>query len=94
MCGTEQESGWNLRSREMVFNERWRGLKAAWRSRVFAQEMNQSRKLLLKTWANQMVWFGKPDCPVLSGLTAVRGAVELRRGAPPPAKRRLDGGEA
>jgi hypothetical protein len=94
MCGTEQESGWNLRSREMVFNERWRGLKATWRSRVFAQEMNQSQKLLLKTWANQMVWFDKPDCPVLSGLTAVRDAIELRRGAPPPAKRRLDGGEA
>jgi hypothetical protein len=57
MCGTEQESGWNLRSREMVFNVRWRGLKAAWRSRVFAQEMNQSRKFLLKTWANQTVRF-------------------------------------
>jgi hypothetical protein len=32
-CGTEQESGWNLGSREAAFGERWRGLKAAWRSR-------------------------------------------------------------
>jgi hypothetical protein len=24
---------------------------------VFAHEMNKSQKLLLKTWANRMVWF-------------------------------------
>jgi hypothetical protein len=32
-CSAEQESGWNLGSQETVFSERWRGLKAAWRSR-------------------------------------------------------------
>jgi hypothetical protein len=32
--------------------------------------------------------------PVLSGPTAVKGTVGLRRVAPPPAKRRLYGGEA
>jgi hypothetical protein len=48
---------------------------------LFAHEMNKSRKLLLETWANWMVRFGKPDYPVLSGLTAVRGAAGLRRGS-------------
>jgi hypothetical protein len=41
-----------------------------------------------------MVWFGKPNCQVLSGLMAVRGAARLRWDAPPPTKWRLDGGEA
>jgi hypothetical protein len=43
---------------------------------------------------NWMVWFGKPDCLVLSGPSAVRGVVGLWQGAPPLAKRHLDGGEA
>jgi hypothetical protein len=36
----------------------------------------------------------KLDPSILSRSVAVRGAIELQRGAPPPAKRRLDGGEA
>jgi hypothetical protein len=61
---------------------------------VLPHETNRDRKPLLKNCRNQMVWFGKPECPVLSGPTAVRGAVEFRRGAPPLAKRCLDDGEA
>jgi hypothetical protein len=49
-------------------------------------EMNIDRKPLLKT--EEIGWSG------LSGPTTVRGAARLRRGAPPLAKRRLDGGEA
>jgi hypothetical protein len=41
-----------------------------------------------------MVRFGKLNCSVLSRPAAVRGATGLRRGAPPPIKRHLDGGEA
>jgi hypothetical protein len=37
---------------------------------------------------------GKPDCLVLLGLMTVRGTTGLQRGAPPPAKQHLDGGEA
>jgi hypothetical protein len=57
---------------------------------VFAYEMNKSQKLLLETWVNQIVRFGKPDCPILSGPTAVRGTTGLRRGAPPLVKWHLD----
>jgi hypothetical protein len=34
-----------------------------------------------QTWVNRIVWFGKPDSPVLSGPTTVRGVVGLRRGS-------------
>jgi hypothetical protein len=61
---------------------------------VLAHEMNKSRPLLLESWANRMVRFGKPDCPDLLRPTAVRGTAGFRRGAPPLAKRRLDGAEA
>jgi hypothetical protein len=43
---------------------------------------------------NWTVRFQEPDGPVLSRPTTVRGAAGLRQGAPPPSKRRLDGGEA
>jgi hypothetical protein len=43
---------------------------------------------------NWSVRFQKPDDPILSGPTVVRGATGLRRGAPPPTKWRLNGGEA
>jgi hypothetical protein len=60
---------------------------------MFTHKTNKSWKLLLKTWANQMVRFAKSDCPILLGPTTVSGAAGLRRGAPPPAKRHLDSGE-
>jgi hypothetical protein len=43
---------------------------------LFAHEMNKS--LLLETWINWMIRFGKVNCSVLSGPTAVRDAVGLR----------------
>jgi hypothetical protein len=47
-----------------------------------------------RNYRNWTVRFGKPNGPVLSRSTTVRGAAGLRRGAPPLTKRRLDGGEA
>jgi hypothetical protein len=44
---------------------------------LFAHKTNKSQKLLLETWANRMVRFGKPDYRVLSGPTVVRGAIGL-----------------
>jgi hypothetical protein len=43
---------------------------------LFAHEMNKS--LLLETWINWMIRFGKVNCSVLSGPTAVRDVVGLR----------------
>jgi hypothetical protein len=40
---------------------------------------------------NWTIRLGKPEGPVLSGPTAIRGIAGLRRGASPPAKLRLDG---
>jgi hypothetical protein len=45
---------------------------------LFAHETKKSQKLLLGIWANWMIRFGKRDCPILLGLTAVKGAVGLR----------------
>jgi hypothetical protein len=43
---------------------------------------------------NQAVRFLKPDLSILSGHMAVRGTSGLQRGSSPPAKWRLNGGEA
>jgi hypothetical protein len=56
----------------------------------------QNKQILDAPARNSRNWsvrLQKPDGLVLSGPTAVRGAAGLRRCAPPPAKRRLDGGE-
>jgi hypothetical protein len=41
----------------------------------------QELKALAQKKKNQIVWFGKPDGPVLSILTAVRGTAGTQRGS-------------
>jgi hypothetical protein len=50
----------------------------------------QEPEALAWNYRNKTVPFGKLDGPVLSGPTAVRGAAELRWGAPPSVKWHLD----
>jgi hypothetical protein len=53
---------------------------------MFATRNEQEPKAPARNCKNWTVGFGKPNGPVLSGPTAVRGPVGLRRCAPPSAK--------
>jgi hypothetical protein len=54
----------------------------------------QEPKAPAQNYRNQTIRFQNQDTLVLSRLETVRGAVGLRQCASPPAKRRLDDGEA
>jgi hypothetical protein len=54
----------------------------------------QRPEALARSYRNRTIWFGKLEGLILSGPMTVRDAIGLRRGAPPPAKQHLDGGEA
>jgi hypothetical protein len=61
----------------------------------YVRTQNEQRpEVPARSYRNQTIRFEKPDSPVLSEPTAVRGTAVLRRGAHPPAKQCLDGGEA
>jgi hypothetical protein len=61
---------------------------------MFATRNEQEPEAPARNWRNWTVRFGKPNGPVLSGPTTVKGPTGLRRCAPPSAKWYLDGGEA
>jgi hypothetical protein len=61
---------------------------------TIATQNEQEPKAHAQNCRNWTVWFCKPDDLILSRLMTVRGTAGLWWGAPPPAKWRLDGGEA
>jgi hypothetical protein len=63
-------------------------------SKCVAKQIRQELEAPVQNRRNRTFRFQKPEPPILSGPTAVCGAARLRRGAPPSAKRCLDGGEA
>jgi hypothetical protein len=61
----------------------------------FVRTQNEQRlEASPRNCRNWIFRFGKSNSPVLSGPMAVRDAIRLWWAAPPPAKWRLDGGEA
>jgi hypothetical protein len=59
-----------------------------------ATQNEQELKALAQNYRKWKVQFQKPDTPVLSRSTTVRGVVGLRWGASPPAKWHLNDEEA
>jgi hypothetical protein len=76
---------------------RWWQLTPDWqggRWAVIVDTWNKQRpKALVQNYRNWTIWFDKPDGPVLSGPTTVRGTDVFQWGAPPTDKWCLDGEE-